>query len=448
MQPENVRQRFGLPPLTILLALAVMLSTCLLESCQSQGNAQKRMAFPPPPVAVLQVSAEDVPIYNDFAAQTFARDMVDVRGRVDGYIEKRLFQVGGDVQAGQVLYVLDLRPYEAEVGKAKGELAQTEANLEFAKRQVALIQAQADLAQANANLLKARQDVDRLKPLVQQDAAAQQDLDNAVAALQANEANVNAKTANVEQNRLSTRAQIDTAQAQVEAARAILRTADLNLEYATIRAPIGGRIGDTLVPVGGLVNKTAPQPLTTIVPLDPIWVRFKVSEAAYLAFQRRHNQDQEQVRRSPLQLVLADNTIHAHPGQFQNSVNQVDAKTGTLELQATFPNPEHAILPGQFGRIRLRLDEKKGVILVPQKAVQELQGLQSVLTVGPENKVLARSVVTGDRIGERWIIEQGLKPGDHVIVEGVQKARPGSVVNPQPYRPAPTSTNHAQTAGR
>jgi len=394
---------------------------------------------------VLQASTEDTPIYNDFSAQTYARDLVEVRGRVDGYIEKRLFQVGSEVAPGQILYELDLRPYQADVAKVKADLAQAEANADFAKRQVALIQAQADLAQAEANLVKTRQDVDRLVPLVKQDAAAQQDLDNAETALQANQANVNAKKANVEQNRLSTKAQIATGEAQVESTKALLRTSELNLEYATIHAPIGGRIGDTLIPVGGLVTKTAAQPLTTIVPLDPIWVRFKVSEASYLAFANRQNREQDQVRSGPLQLVLADDRVYPFPGHFANTVNQVDSKTGTLELQATFPNPAHNILPGQFGRIRLRLDEKKGVILVPQRAVQELQGLQSVLTVGEGNRVFARSIVTGDRIGDRWIVEQGLKPGDRVIVEGVQKARPGSVVNPKPYQAAPETLPHTHS---
>src|SRR5256712_850787 len=174
--------------------LAIFLFLCLASlGCLSCGSTTRAATTPAPPsVSVITVSPEDAPIYKEYAAQTFARDMVEVRGRVDGYIEKRLFQVGSDVKAGQPLYVLDLRPYQAEVQKAKGDLAQTEANHEFASHQVALLQAEADLAQAQANLLKATQDVDRLRPLGKEDAAAQQDPANALAALQANQANVRA----------------------------------------------------------------------------------------------------------------------------------------------------------------------------------------------------------------------------------------------------------------
>jgi len=158
-----------------------------------------------------------------------------------------------------------------------------------------------------------------------------------------------------------------------------------------------------------------------------------------LAFSKRQNSEKDQVRSSPLQLVLADSTVYGFPGHFSNSVNQVDAKTGTLELQASFPNPTHNVLPGQFGRIRMRLDERKNVILVPQRAVQELQGLQSVLTVGSDNKVVARSVVVGDRYGDGWIIEQGVKAGERVIVEGLQKARPGAAVTTKLYQAPPVA---------
>jgi membrane fusion protein (multidrug efflux system) len=352
--------------------------------------------------------------------------MVEVRGRVDGYIEKRLFQTGADVVAGQPLYVLDLRPYQADVQKAAGNLAQSEAGREFAARQVGLLQAEADLAQSQANLLKAQQDVERLRPLVAQEAASRQDLDNALAALRATEANVRAREANVEQARLSTKAQIDTTAAQVDSNKAALQSAQLNLEYATIFSPISGRIGDSLVPVGGLVSRNSPQPMTTIVPLDVIWVRFKLSEAEYSTQGLRRN--------VPLQLVLATGDVHPQVGRLENTVNQVDPRTGTIEFQATFPNPHRTILPGQFGRVRMLVEDRENAILVPQKSVTELQGTQSVLTVDAGNKVLAKSIVTGERIGDRWVILQGLQAGDRVITEGLQKAAPGSIVNPTEKR--------------
>ena len=381
----------------------------------------------------MEVKTEDVPIFNEYAAQTFSRDMVDIRGRVDGYIEKRLFKVGADVRNGQPLYILDRRPYEADVQKAKGDLQQALANLEFARKQVAVTQAEADLAQAEANSLKARNDVNRLQPLVKQEAAPTQDLDNANASSKANQAAENAKKASLDQARLQAKTQIDSTLAQVEAQRALLRTAELNLEYATIKSPVSGRVGDTLVPVGGLVSKTATQPLTTVVPLDPIWIRFKVSEGEYLGTQKRSGTE---VSRLPLELLLADGSTYAAPGRIQNTVNQVDPKTGTLELQATFPNPRHTLLPGQFGRVRLRVDKRDNVIVIPQRAIQELQGLQSVFAV-VDNKAVVRSVVMGDRVGQNQIVEQGLKPGDQIIVEGAMKVRPGAPVAPQPYKPPP-----------
>ena len=415
----------------------VCLVSCVLflTACGEGAKASKAQAPPPTLVSVIEVTPTDAPIYAEYSAQTFARDLVDVRGRVDGFIQKRLFAVGSDVAEGQVLYELDKRPYEADVAKARGDVAQAMANLEYAKNQVGLIQAQADLAQANANLAKAQQDVARLEPLAKEEAAPKQDLDNARAALDANLANVAARRANVQQNRLSTTAQIDTTGAQVDSAKALLRNAELNLEYAVIHAPVSGRIGDSLIPVGGLVSKSSPTPLTTIVPLDPIWVRFKVSESEYLTYQNRKN------RPAPssfaLEMLLADGTRHPYIGHIQNFVNQVDSKTGTLELQATFPNPTHDILPGQFGRVRFKQDERKGALMVPQRAVLELQGLQSVFVVNPDNTIAVRSIVPGDRVGDQWVINQGLNAGDRVVVEGTLKVRPGQPVNAQPYKPQP-----------
>jgi membrane fusion protein, multidrug efflux system len=358
-----------------------------------RSKAAAPAAAPPPPeVSVIQVNGENVATYREYPARTYARDMVEVRGRVDGYVERRAFDIGSDVQAGQVLYVLDLRPYDAEVKRARG----------------ALSQARADIAQAEANLLKARQDVARLEPLVKKEAAAKQDLDNAIAALHAAEAAVEAR------------------QATLEASRAIVRIAELNLEYATIRAPISGRVGDSLVQVGGLVTKSSTQPLTTIVPLDPVWVRFQVSEGELAIFEHA------QSRSLPIELVLNDGTIHAHPGRIENTLNSVNTKTGTMEVQAMFRNPDHSVLPGQFARVRVQTAERLQALLVPQKAVQELQGQQSVLTLAPDDTVQVRGVVTGDRVDQRWIIEQGLKAGDAVIVDGLQKARPGTKVTPRP----------------
>jgi membrane fusion protein, multidrug efflux system len=422
-------RRFELLPNVLPRSLfGLLLLTTLVAGCtESASSADIRP--PAPQVSIVTAGAQDTPIFKEYAAQTFARDMVEVRGRVDGYIEQRLFETGANVRAGQPLYVLDLRPYEGELQRAKGDLAQSIANQEFAEHQVGLLQAQADLAQAQANLVKSEMDVERLQPLVDQKAAPHQDLDNAKAALEAGQANVRARQAGVEQARLSTKAQIEATGGQVESSKANVLTTALNLEYATIRAPISGRIGDSLVQVGGLVTRSSPQPLTTIVPLDVIWVRFKLSEAEYFEYKR---QPRDSNTKPSLQLVLSDGESFPHEGRIEGTVNQIDSKTGTIELQATFPNPDGTLLPGEFGRVRMKTGERQNVILVPQKAVQEMQGSQSVLTVGADNKVVAQPVVTGERIGENWIVMQGLKPGERVIVEGLQKAMPGTTVDPKP----------------
>ncbi|HEV3218001.1 MAG TPA: efflux RND transporter periplasmic adaptor subunit [Vicinamibacterales bacterium] len=374
-------------------AIVIVIVAIGLFATGHSKAATKSAPPPPPEVGVIHVKGEDVATYREYPARTYARDLVEVRGRVDGYVDRRTFDIGSDVRAGQVLYVLDVRPYEAEVERAHGALAQ----------------ATADIAQAEAALSKARQDVDRLEPLVKEEAAPKQDLDNAIAARQAGDAAVAARKATMEAN------------------RAMVRTAELNLEYATIRAPISGRAGDSLLQVGGLVTKTSAQPLTTIVPLDPVWVRFQVSESELPFFQG------PDIGAVPIELVLGNGTVHPHQGHIVNTLNSVNTKTGTMEVQAMFGNPDHSVLPGQFGRVRVRTAERTQALLVPQKAVQEVQGQQSVLTLGPDNTVALRSVVTGDRVDQRWIVEQGLKPGEPVIVEGLQKVRPGARVTPRPY---------------
>jgi membrane fusion protein (multidrug efflux system) len=405
----------------------------VLAGCRSASAEKQAGNAPPPLVEVAQLTPTTVDVLSEYPAQTYARNMVEVRARVDGYVEKWLFHPGQFVKKGQALYILDLRPYQAVVQQARGALTQSEADLTFAQKQVSLLQAEANLASAEANLIKARQDYERLKPLVEQDAAAQQDLDAAVANLRAAEASVRANKASVEQTRLTTGTQITSTEGKVEANRGALERATLNLQYATIRAPISGVVGDSVVSVGGLVTANSAQPLTTIVPLETIWVRFKVSEAEHLALSRQASGEKD--GGPALRMVLADNTEFPHIGRIRNALNQIDPKTGTLELQAEFPNPDHTLLPGQFGRISYVTEQREGVLVVPQRAVQQTQDLQVVYVVGEGNKVESRTIRTGRRVGESLIVQEGLKPGERVIVEGLMTVRPGAIVNPRPWTP-------------
>lgn len=411
--------------------LSVALLALSVTACSSP-EVQAQKAPPAPTVEITTVAPRDAAIFTEYPAQTYARDLVEVRGRVDGYIEKWLFKPGQQVRAGQPLYTLDIRPYRAQVAQAEGSVRQAEAELSFAKQQVSLLEAEANLEAAKANLVKAQQDYERLKPLVEQDAAARQDLDAATAALHAAESNVRAKEATVRQARLNTDTQIQASEGRVQQQRGTLSAANLNLQYGTIRSPISGMVGDTLVPVGGLVSANSAQPLTTVVPLNPIWVRFKLSESQYMEYQRLRGSQKGEG--PPLELFLADNAKFPHAGTIENALNQVDPRTGTLEVQAKFPNPQNVLLPGQFGKVRFETRERKGVILVPQRAVQQNQSMQSVFTVAEGNKIEVRAVTMGERVGDNWIVEQGLRAGDRVVVEGVLSVRPGVVVRPVPYR--------------
>ena len=429
----------------ISLSLMAPIATALLLAGCASDAQQKSQVPPPSPVDVVQVAAADVPILADYPAQTYARNTVDVRPRVEGYVEKWLFTPGATVAAGQPLYVLDLRPFQAAVTQAEGNLHQSEADLEFAKGQVSLLQAEANLAAAKANLEKARQDFERIKPLAEQDAASKQDLDAAVAALSSNESNVRALQAAVDQARLQTDTQIKSTAGKVESLRGALATSRLNLEYGTITAPIGGLVGDTAVPVGGLANPTATTPLTTIVPLDPMWVRFKVTEEQYLAMAAGRLLNVS--NKATISLLLADNSVFPQKGTIENTTNQVDPRTGTLELQARFSNPRHTLLPGQFGRVQVETQVRKNVVLVPQRAVVQVQSLRSVYTVESGNKIAARPITVGQRVGENWIVDSGLKPGDQVVVEGLMRVRPGMVVQPRPWHGPGAGSSNSKGGG-
>lgn len=403
----------------LTLVLATFFAAC----------GQKEKTLPPPPpadVSVIDLSMMKVPIFRDFVATTYAKDQVDVRARVDGFIEKREFEAGQSVKAGAVLYVLDQRPYIAAVKKAEADVAEARAGLTFAQQQVEVLEAQAQMAEAKAALMKAQQDYARTEPLVAKNVAPKQDLDAARASRDAAQAAYEARQANLAQKQLTTKAKIESAQAQLDSALAMLDQAKLDLEYSTITAPVSGLIGDSLVSVGGLVTKNSGQPLTRIAPLNPISAKFKMSESDYLEARKSSVDTSSSIE---LFLVLANDTTHPYQGQIVRSQNEVDPQTGTLELQADFPNPGGVILPGQFGRVRAHIEDRQA-LLVPQRSIIETQGMQSVLTVDSQNVVQMRSVVVGERIGNLRIIDEGLKPGDRVIVEGLQKARAGATVNP------------------
>ena len=411
-----------------VLLIGAVLSVAATTGCASQAQTAKGSP-PPPPVEVATVQVSDVPIFSDYPAQTYARNLVEVRCHIEGLPREMVVPAGLGSEGGPAALRAGPAPYDAAVRQASGNLKQSEADLEFAKQQVSVLQAEANLAVAQANTAKAQQDYDRLKPLVEQDAAAKQELDTASTALSAAQANVRAFQANLDQARLQSKTQIDSNEGKVEALRGALQNANLNVQYGTIKAPISGLIGDTLVPVGGLVTPSSTQPLTTIVPLDPIWVRFKISESEYLAYRRRL------MDRAPLDLVLADDSQYPQRGQIENTQNQVDPKTGTLELQARFPNPRHTLLPGQFGRVRFQTEERKGAIVIPQRAVQQMQSAQMVYTLGPDNKVQARPIVTGPRVGDRLDCESGLAARRSHYRRRLAARRPGMAVHPEPYQP-------------
>lgn len=407
--------------------LAFCFVCAMVSSCTSKPEEAKSPAAsaPPPSVDVVEIKGQTVDIYRDVPAQTFARNKVDVRGRVDGYIEKWLFRPGQNVTKGQALYVLDRRPYIAQLAEAKGKYKQTLADAQYAQQQVSLAEAKANLASAQSTLLKTKQDFGRAKELVDQGAISRSEYDAAVANMATAQANVKARTAAVQQAQVTTETQIDSANAKVAAAKAEVESADLNVRYSTITAPVSGLIGDSNIPVGGLVSATSQQPLTTIVPLDPLWVRFKVSESQYLNYRRTH-------KGAPpsLDMYLADGSKFPHPGTVSNTLNEIDRRTGTLEIQASFPNPEKTVLPGQFARVRYVRDHLTNAITVPIKAVQQTQNLTTVFIVSPDNKAQSRVIKLGPRVGEVFVVEDGLQLHDRVIVEGLLAVRPGMLVNP------------------
>jgi RND family efflux transporter MFP subunit len=391
-------------PLRRNLAIAAVL--CLVVIALIVGALRPKHASgagtgAPPDVMVAQVEQRDVPIYGEWIGTLDGFVNADIRAQVTGYLMRQDYQEGAFVRKGQLLFEIDPRPFQATLDQAEGQLAQ----------------ATAQLANAEAVQVRTQLDVDRYIPLAKEQAASQQDLDNAT------------------QNNLAAKATVATAKAQIKTAEAAVETAKINLDFTRLVAPIDGIAGQAQLQVGALVNPSS-GPVTSVSTLDPIKVYFTVSEPEYLNFHKRYPTENtlEAARKNlHLQLILADGTTYPQEGTFYFTDRQVDPTTGAIRIAALFPNPGNILRPGGYGRVRATIRIQKDALLVPQRAVSQLQGSYQVAVVDAENKVSIRPVQVGSQIGNQWIVSEGLKPGERVVAEGVQKVHPGMQVNPKPF---------------
>jgi len=455
--PAGLKNIFSKPKLlvpTIIVAIGMILGVVIL-AVRSDKPAQA--AARPLDVEVARVEQKDVPVYSEWIGTTEGIVNADIKAEVTGYLLKQDYKEGSFVKKGQLLFELDPRPFQAAVDQANGQVAQFQGQLEQAISQVAqaeaqvaqansqLLQSQAQLAQAQANQVKTQLDVNKYAPLAEQKAVTQQDLDNAVQGNVVAKAQVEAARAGVETARAQLRAAnaqigtakaaVNTAKGQVENARAAVRTAQLNLGFTQIISPIDGIAGIAQAQVGDLISANS-APLTTVSTVDPIKVYFTLSEQQYLNFTKRNLIEARRgasVVQIELELILSDGSTYPEKGSFFFADRQVDPKTGAIRMAGIFLNPGNVLRPGQFGRVRAVTATKNDALLVPQRAVSELQGSYQVAVVGGANKIEMRTVKVGERSGTQWIIEDGLKAGEIVVVEGTQKIKPGTVVNPKTY---------------
>lgn len=373
------------------------------------GACGKKEAPPPSPpnVKVATVVQRDVPIYVDVIGQTRGSTEIEVRARVAGYLDSVHYKEGSLVQKGQLLYTIDPRPFQAALAQAKGHQAEAE-----------------------AQLARAKQDVVRYEPLVAKNAISRQDYETAVQVQRA-------------------------AEASLEAAKAGVQTANLDLSFTRVEAPAAGIVGKTEVYPGTLVGQGQNTLLTRISQTDNIHVRVSIPEKDYIEYSRRGAARRANGEQPPkFEMVLSDGSVHPEKGDLVFVDRAVDAQTGTILVEVAFPNPGGVVRSGQFARVRVAINEKKGAILVPQRAVSELQGVYNVAVVKPDDTVDLRMVQAAERIGTLWVIDSGLKAGDRIVVEGVQKVRAGMKVTPElttieePAAAAPTVASAASPAGK
>lgn len=375
------------------LFLTVLLIAAVAISCKRQ----KPPPAAPPVVQVITVSPQDVPIYKEWIGTLDGMVNAQIRAQVSGYLLSQNYTEGSEVKKGDLLFQIDPRPFQAALDQVKSKFAQ-------------------DQAQES----RTKWDVDRYAPLAKQNAISQQEFNDAV------------------QSNLA-------AQAQVKADQAAIEAAEFNLGFTRISSPIDGVAGVAQAQIGDLMGPNGPV-LTTVSTINPIKVYFTASEQAYLAYRRQYTNAVERVAHEhelELQLILADGSTYQYPGKFYFAGREVSATTGTIQLAGLFPNPAYVLRPGQFARVRARTEIRKNAILVPQRAVAELQGSYQVDVVDESNKAHIQNVKVGEQLGSDWLIEKGLSSGVRIIVEGTQKVtKDGMTVNPQPY----SNTNRTAVA--
>ena len=357
----------------------------LLFSCSKKDEQQAQA--PPPQVTVVVTQAKDVPIYQEFVGQIYGFKDIAIRARVEGFLEGIHFEEGSRVEKGALLYTLESQPFEADVAAKMSRVAE-----------------------ANTMLAKAKSDLDRIEPLAKENAVSQSDLDGAVAQYEASIESVNAAKAN-------------------------LRASNIQLGYTKIYSPITGIIGKTNAKVGDFVGRS-PNPviLNTVSRIDTVLVEFFITETQYLQLARRYSSEvksaDQKTRKGELELILADGSLYGYKGKPEFIDRNVDPTTGAILVQASFPNPKELLRPGQFAKVKALVAVVKDGILIPQRCVVELQGLYSVYIVGEGDKDQTRRIKVGPKIKQFWLITEGLKPDEHVVYEGLQRAKDGAVVKP------------------
>ena len=371
--------------------LAASLIVLAAPACKKEEEQKAAAPAPVFPVKVAEVVARDVPIFSEAVGQTRGNEEIEISARVEGFLETMNFKEGTFVKKGQVLYTIDSRPFRASLAQAK-----------------------ASTAQAQAELVRKQQDVKRYEPLVAKNAVSVQEYETSVA---------------------EEKAQVSA----VAAAKAAADRASVELGYTTVLAPDDGLIGKTEAHPGTLVGRGGTTVLTHMSKIDPIAVRFSISEREYLTLARRRAADggAPAAAGTPdgggtkFELILADGSVHPQPGHLSFVDRSVNAATGTILIEASFPNPGNIVRPGQFAKVRAPIANKTGAILVPVRAVVDQQGVTNVAVVKPDDTVEIRMVKTAERVGDLWVVESGVKPGERIVVEGLQKVRPGAKVKPE-----------------